>query len=181
MRIPNLARLAGVAALLVCLAAPAADSASEPVAVVGNLHAHLLDAMQRANELGFNGRTELLRPVIDSSFDFPTIASIVTASHWKAASDSQREAFLDVFRALSTATYASNFSGYEGERFATVNTAEARGARLEDCAFYTDSASDLPMLEVVGRPVAVHPDPALTRAARARGFEIVDWGVPELS
>lgn len=53
--------------------------------------------------------------------------------------------------------------------------AEARGERLEDAAFYTDSASDLAVMEAVGRPVAVHPDPSLRRIARRRGWPIVDW------
>jgi HAD superfamily hydrolase (TIGR01490 family) len=43
------------------------------------------------------------------------------------------------------------------------------GLTLADCSFYSDSLSDLPMLEAVGRPVAVHPDPRLRRAARRRG------------
>ena len=52
------------------------------------------------------------------------------------------------------------------------------GLRLADAAFYTDSHSDLPMLEAVGRPVTVHPDPRLRRLARRRGWPTVDWGVP---
>lgn len=51
--------------------------------------------------------------------------------------------------------------------------AEARGASLERCAFYTDHIADLPLLEAVGRPVAVAPNRALARAARARGYPIV--------
>ncbi|MEL6185401.1 MAG: HAD family phosphatase [Myxococcota bacterium] len=50
------------------------------------------------------------------------------------------------------------------------------GARLEDCAFYTDSFSDLPVMEKVGHPVAVHPDPRLKRAALRRGWPIELWG-----
>jgi HAD superfamily hydrolase (TIGR01490 family) len=38
--------------------------------------------------------------------------------------------------------------------------------------FYTDSISDLPLLERVGHPVAVNPDPRLRRLARARGWPI---------
>lgn len=49
-------------------------------------------------------------------------------------------------------------------------------ARLEDCAFYTDSFSDLPVMERVGHPVAVHPDPRLKRAALRRGWPIELWG-----
>lgn len=47
---------------------------------------------------------------------------------------------------------------------------------LSDATFYTDSYSDLPLLEAVGTPVVVDPDRRLARAARERGWEIVDWG-----
>lgn len=47
--------------------------------------------------------------------------------------------------------------------------------RLEDAVFYTDSVSDLPLLERVGEPVAVNPDPRLRRAAERRGWRIETW------
>ena len=50
------------------------------------------------------------------------------------------------------------------------------GVDLAECVFYTDSISDLALLARVGHPVAVNPDRALLRAARARGWEVVDWG-----
>lgn len=60
-----------------------------------------------------------------------------------------------------------------------VEVAEAwaseRGVDLEASAFYTDSSTDLPMLERVGRPFAVGPDPRLRVLARARGWPILDW------
>ncbi len=54
--------------------------------------------------------------------------------------------------------------------------AETRGVPLADCAFYTDSFSDLAALERVGRPVAVHPDPRLLRVARQRSWPVLSWG-----
>ncbi|MBI3665935.1 MAG: HAD-IB family hydrolase [Acidobacteria bacterium] len=39
---------------------------------------------------------------------------------------------------------------------------------------YSDSFSDLPMLEAVGLPAAVNPDPRLRRAALERGWPILD-------
>jgi HAD superfamily hydrolase (TIGR01490 family) len=49
---------------------------------------------------------------------------------------------------------------------------------LRDCTFYTDSATDMPLLHLVGRPVAVNPDPHLRARAQLYRWEIVDWGVP---
>jgi HAD superfamily hydrolase (TIGR01490 family) len=54
--------------------------------------------------------------------------------------------------------------------------ADRAGVRLDDCAFYTDSYTDIALLERVGTPVAVNPDPRLRRVARRRKWPIVDWG-----
>jgi len=67
-----------------------------------------------------------------------------------------------------------------GKRTHAERYAREAGVSLSGCAFYTDSYSDLPVLEVVGRPVAVHPDYRLRREAVRRGWPVVDWGVPPL-
>jgi HAD superfamily hydrolase (TIGR01490 family) len=56
------------------------------------------------------------------------------------------------------------------ERFAS-----AHGFLLEDATFYTDSVSDLPLMERVAVPVAVNPDPRLARIAARRGWRIERW------
>ncbi len=65
-----------------------------------------------------------------------------------------------------------------GKRTHAEGYAREVGVPLSACAFYTDSYSDLSVLEVVGRPVAVHPDHRLRREAARRGWLVVDWGVP---
>lgn len=55
--------------------------------------------------------------------------------------------------------------------------AEAHGLSLDAAHFYTDSYSDLPMLEAVPNPVVVHPDPKLRREAQRRGWPVVDWSM----
>jgi HAD superfamily hydrolase (TIGR01490 family) len=67
-----------------------------------------------------------------------------------------------------------------GKRAYAEAYAREAGVPLSACAFYTDSYSDLPVLEVVGRPVAVHPDQRLRREAQRRGWPIVTWGVPNV-
>ena len=50
--------------------------------------------------------------------------------------------------------------------------AARRGIDLGASWAYSDSATDIPMLEVVGHPVAVNPDRELGRAAAERGWEV---------
>ncbi|MHB8455687.1 MAG: histidinol-phosphatase [Acidiferrobacterales bacterium] len=44
---------------------------------------------------------------------------------------------------------------------------------LAESWFYSDSHNDLPLLEIVDHPVAVNPDPVLTRCAQQRGWLIM--------
>src|SRR5690606_34397489 len=53
--------------------------------------------------------------------------------------------------------------------------ADAHGLRLEEATFYSDSITDLPLLEAVAEPVAVNPDARLARVARARGWPVERW------
>jgi HAD superfamily hydrolase (TIGR01490 family) len=54
--------------------------------------------------------------------------------------------------------------------------ATAAGGSLADAVFYTDSFSDLTVLDAVAQPVAVNPDFRLRRLASRRNWHIVDWG-----
>lgn len=47
---------------------------------------------------------------------------------------------------------------------------------LDGATAYADSASDLPVLEACSEPVAVNPDRALHRVAKARGWPVVRFG-----
>lgn len=63
--------------------------------------------------------------------------------------------------------------GPEKRRLAQLCCGE-RGVAPESCAAYGDSVYDLPLLESVGRAVAVYPDSALRLVARRRGWPIID-------
>ncbi|MGH9056732.1 MAG: HAD family hydrolase [Acidimicrobiales bacterium] len=67
------------------------------------------------------------------------------------------------------ATYAFG----EAKADLIMRLAARKGIDLASSYAYTDSATDLPMLEAVGHPVAVNPDRALRRAAEARGWDVV--------
>ncbi len=53
--------------------------------------------------------------------------------------------------------------------------AEREGLDLAQCSAYSDSANDLPMLELVGYPSVVNPDACLLREARSRHWPVHDF------
>jgi HAD superfamily hydrolase (TIGR01490 family) len=53
--------------------------------------------------------------------------------------------------------------------------AEREGLDLSRCTAYSDSANDIPMLSLVGHPVAVNPDATLRAHARANDWPIRDF------
>jgi HAD superfamily hydrolase (TIGR01490 family) len=66
----------------------------------------------------------------------------------------------------------------EGKAEAMRALADSVGIDLERSYAYSDSATDLPMLEAVGNPVAVNPSRNLRREAEARNWQIRDFRRP---
>jgi HAD superfamily hydrolase (TIGR01490 family) len=65
------------------------------------------------------------------------------------------------------------FTYREGKAEAIRDLAEREGIDLAESWAYSDSESDLPMLRLVGHPVAVNPDAELGRVARMEGWELL--------
>ncbi|MGH9100222.1 MAG: HAD family hydrolase [Acidimicrobiales bacterium] len=72
------------------------------------------------------------------------------------------------------AFYASG----EGKAKAIRMLAARTDLDLGESTAYSDSATDLPMLESVGRPVAVNPDRSLAKVARERGWDVRQFTKP---
>ncbi len=53
--------------------------------------------------------------------------------------------------------------------------AQRHGIDLESSYFYSDSYTDLPMMERVGTAVAINPDARLRRHAKWRGWRVRTW------
>jgi HAD superfamily hydrolase (TIGR01490 family) len=66
----------------------------------------------------------------------------------------------------------------ENKASAVRELAEAEGYDLDGSYAYSDSATDLPMLEEVGHPFAVNPDRALRREAVARDWPVLVFTKP---
>jgi HAD superfamily hydrolase (TIGR01490 family) len=63
----------------------------------------------------------------------------------------------------------------EAKAHAVQALAEREGLELDKCSAYSDSINDIPLLSLVGNPVAVNPDSALRAEAKARGWEVRDF------
>lgn len=61
-----------------------------------------------------------------------------------------------------------------GKVDALHDVATQRGYDLSASFAYSDSVSDLPLLEAVGHPVAVNPEPELRAIAAERGWDVVE-------
>ncbi|HEX9889124.1 MAG TPA: HAD-IB family hydrolase [Nitriliruptorales bacterium] len=72
-----------------------------------------------------------------------------------------------------TGNLVGPFTYGPGKAEAIEKLAAEKGYDLRLSYAYSDSASDLPMLEMVGHPVAVNPDSALESVAHQRGWPIV--------
>ncbi|TIC78583.1 HAD-IB family hydrolase [Nocardioides sp. GY 10127] len=71
------------------------------------------------------------------------------------------------------------YYAYAEEKAAAVRAlAEERGYDLSACYAYSDSVTDLPMLEEVGHPSAVNPDRELRKAAKERDWPVLRFDVP---
>ena len=63
----------------------------------------------------------------------------------------------------------------EARALVLAQYAAGEGLDLGESVAYADSASDLPLLECVGFPVAVNPEARLAAIARRRGWHVEQW------
>jgi HAD superfamily hydrolase (TIGR01490 family) len=96
--------------------------------------------------------------------------------------------YLGADRAIATRARVDEHGRYSGElefysygpfkADAMRELAAAEDIDLAASHAYSDSATDIPMLECVGHPVAVNPDRELLRTAREREWEVVRFVRP---
>ena len=112
------------------------------------------------------------------------LCAIITATNSFVTRPIAREFGIEHLIATEPETRAGRFTGKvagipcfrEGKITRLDEWLAGRGKRLGDFAtstLYSDSHNDLPLLERVGRPVAVDPDEKLAAVANARGWAVI--------
>lgn len=107
-----------VVVLALSLAAPAGAQTDTPSGIIDRVNAALLQAMENADALGFEGRYEALAPVLSDAFDFSGMSQVmIGAETWRTLTPEQKQRLVDAFARLAITSYAARFDGYSGERF----------------------------------------------------------------
>ena len=109
-----------------------------------------------------------------------TAALMLVASLVFAFGEKEARSDLDLLVFISPELRVVEFSTDADQLRATLPNIAAvdsfraeHGIDLGSSWAYSDSASDLPMLDLVGNPVVVNPDPELAKIARDRGWQVM--------
>ena len=105
---------------------PIASRAEETATkVVERLNAVIREVLPKAQELGYEGRFQRLKPALEQAFDGEFMAEKSLGKHWKELKDEQKKAWVDAFRDFMVATYAANLDKDTGQRFELIGEEKA--------------------------------------------------------
>ncbi|MDQ3956058.1 MAG: HAD-IB family hydrolase [Actinomycetota bacterium] len=119
--------------------------------------------------------------VIENHADRDELTFLVTAAPVELATTvAEALSMTDVAATVSEVDELGNYTGrlvgqvtHGPEKAkAAAQLASKHGVDLTECAAYSDSVNDLPLLESVGHPHAVNPDRELRKIALSRGWPI---------
>lgn len=127
------------ASLLSVAAEPAAGSPGEAVA---RLNAALVEVMKDAKALGYQGRYDVLAPVMLATHDFESISKLAVGKHWKTLDEGQKASLVKKLTEFSIANYAAQFDSYSGDEF--VYQADQPGKNARVTVLYVLKAKDEP-------------------------------------
>ncbi len=138
-------------ALITVISFPSPSLATEPDArsTVDSFHQALKDVMREGPSLGFRGRRDRLRPIIERTFDLGFISSVVSGQYWDSMSGTEQAEMTDTFSALTVATYASRFDEYSGEKFTVVDEKPLKRDRMLVRSELRTSDGDVVQLDYV--------------------------------
>lgn len=102
--------------------------AATPVAAIEHFNAATLDIMKNAKALGAEGRANRFEPAVREAFDLPAMTAFAVGPAWAGFSPADRSEVTKAFTRMTAASYAQNFTGYNGEKFTIAPATVPRGA-----------------------------------------------------
>ena len=117
---PTRLQVIAIASLVLTTLALCAGAAETATKTVERLNAAIAEVLPKAEQLGYAGRFELLKPAMEQAFDVEFMAEKSLGRHWKDLSDEQKKEWVAAFREFMIATYAANLDKNTGQRFEVV-------------------------------------------------------------
>jgi phospholipid transport system substrate-binding protein len=109
-------------ALLVAMGlfTPGTAAVSDPQEPVRSFYSVLLGTMRDGRTLGESGRYARLAPVVERTFDIPTMTRLAIGPAWATLSPAQQQQLQGAFGHYVAATYADRFDSFSGEQLQVV-------------------------------------------------------------
>ena len=95
------------------------EAASQAKSTIEHFQDGLLAVMKQGDALGFSGRAGKLRPLVTGTFSLDFMTQLIVGGKWQSLDEDRRNAVRSAFTDWVVATYASRFSGFDGEQFKT--------------------------------------------------------------
>ncbi|TDI60480.1 MAG: hypothetical protein E2O92_05380 [Alphaproteobacteria bacterium] len=90
-------------------------------AVIDGFHNSLIDILKRSDELGMQGRTDELYPILQKHMNVLALGiGAVGKRNWNSWETEQQDLFIDVFTRFMASTYASRFKEFNNQEFRIV-------------------------------------------------------------
>ncbi len=99
--------------------AAAADGAA--MKVITRFNAVLMDALQHAETLGYQGRFDKIAVVVPETFDVAFMAEKSIGRFWKPLSDADKARWVALFKEFTAANYAGNLDKFSGQKFEVLS------------------------------------------------------------
>jgi phospholipid transport system substrate-binding protein len=165
--------LIGVLGLFIAMALQPSSSRAEvsgdkAEAFIAGLADQAIDAMTMPNA-SQSDRIESFKVLLNENFAVKTIARYVIGRHWKKATKSQKEEYLNLFQELLAVTYANRFSEYAGEN---LNVVKSSVSSAKDTVVHSQ------IVREGTQPVSVHWH---VRSSDNVTFKIIDIKVEGVS
>jgi len=117
--------------LLLTPAAAVAQAEDPARTTVQALDDGLIAIMKGGKAAGVAGRSAMIGPIVDRTFDLPLMTRLVVGPTWNTISPADQTALVAAFRKMTVGQYARNFDSWSGESFVIAPQVEERaGDRL---------------------------------------------------
>lgn len=118
-----------------------------PEQAINSLNAKLLDTMKQAQQLGVQGRYDVLAPVLTKAYDIASMSRVAVGQSWDSLQPTQQAAVTEAFARMMVATYAKRFDGFSGETFQIVEVSDRAPS---------DKMVKTQIVQSNGKPVAIN-------------------------